>query len=136
MENAFKSHRIFQIVFNNKVIQIDYDRSIPENKKITVESLIKSVLEKCSPNHNSKNISKYNLFCSCGSKIDLSGLLDNNLCDHKFVEMNNKKQLNERYLLIENQSNELLREIQENEKELTANDIDKIFELKKNVKRK
>ena len=109
MENAFKSHRIFQIVFNNKVIQIDY---------------------------NSKNISKYNLFCSCGSKIDLSGLLDNNLCDHKFVEMNNKKQLNERYLLIENQSNEHLREIQENEKELTANDIDKIFELKKNVRPK
>ena len=71
----------FQIVFNNKVIQIDYDRSIPENKKITVESLIKSVLDKCSPNHNSKNISKYNLFCSCGSKIDLSGLLDNNLCN-------------------------------------------------------
>ena len=136
MENAFKSHRIFQIVFNNKVIQIDYDRSIPENKKITVESLIKSVLDKCSPNHNSKNISKYNLFCSCGSKIDLSGLLDNNLCDHKFVEMNNKKQLNERYLLIENQSNEHLREIQENEKELTANDIDKIFELKKNVRPK
>jgi hypothetical protein len=136
MENAFKSHRIFQIVFNNKVIQIDYDRSIPENKKITVESLIKSVLDKCSPNNNSKNISKYDLFCSCGNKIDLSGLLDNNLCDHKFVEMNNKKQLNERYLLIENQSNEHLREIQENEKELTANDIDKIFELKKNVRPK
>ena len=43
MENAFKSHRIFQIVFNNKVIQIDYDRSIPENKKITVESLFLSI---------------------------------------------------------------------------------------------
>lgn len=131
MEDKIDSFKAFQIVFNNRVIQIDYVQSFPEFKNQTVGMLIELVLEKLSQSKEEKNINNYNLFCPCGNIIESSKLLSENICEHKYLEKNIDKNLGEKYLLIEKPDCELLNKIKENEKPLSKEEFDKIFSEKK-----
>ena len=135
MEDNPNSHKIFPIVFNNKIIQIDYNKLFPEYKDQTVKSLIELVLEKSGQNKINKNVDSYNLFCHCGNKLDFAKLLDENLCEHQFLENKMKNGFKGKYLLIENQEQDIIDKIKENEKEFSKEEINKIFNEKKEIKK-
>ena len=106
MKNDLESNKTFQITFNDKVIEISYDKSFPEFRTKTVQSLkkflIETVLDKLSQPESKKEINNYCLFCPCGEELELTKFLNKNLCEHKYLEKDNKKNLGEKYLLIEN----------------------------------
>ena len=136
MKDNSESNKVFQIIFNNRVIEIDYDKSFPEFKNETVKSLIELVLEKLSQPESKKEINKYTLFCPCGSELELTKHLSENICEHKFLENDNKKNLGEKYLLIEKQDENILNKIQQNEQPLSKKEFDEIFQEKKQTKAK
>lgn len=122
----------FKIVFNDKVIQIDYDISFKEYKTQTIESLIKEVLEKIGPKPLNKAPQDYVLFCPCGAQLEHNKLLYKSKCLHKSQEdFSKEKNKNGKYLLIEKEYDE---EQNINEEELSKDEIDKI--LKKIVNKK
>ena len=131
MERHIDSSKVFQIIFNNRIIQISYDSSFPEFKNQTVGSLIEMVLEKLNQSEEKKNINNYYLFCPCGNILESSKLLSGNLCEHKYMDNNIEKNIGEKYLLIEKQDENLLNKIKENEKELSKEEFEKIFSEKK-----
>ena len=133
MEDNPNSHRIFPIVFNNKIIQIDYNKLFLEYKEQTVKSLIELVLEKSGQSKINKNINAYDLFCPCGNKLDFSKFLDENLCEHEFLENNMKNGFKGKYLLIEKTDQGIIDKIIENDKELSKDEINKIFNEKKEI---
>ena len=136
MKNVSEANKVFQIIFNNRVIQIDYDQTFPEFKNETIKSLIELVLEKLSQPESKKEINKYTLFCPCGSELELNKHLSENLCEHKFLENDNKKNLGEKYLLIEKQDETILNKIQQNEQPLSKKEFEEIFQEKKQIKTK
>ena len=133
MEENQNSHKTFPVVFNNKIIQIDYNKLFPEYKEQTVKSLIELVLEKSGQSKINKNVNSYSLFCPCGNKLDSSKFLDETLCGHKFLENNMKNGFKGKYLLIENQQQDIIDKIKENEKEFSKEEIDKIYNEKKEI---
>ena len=136
MKEELETNKAFQIIFNNRIIQIDYDTSFQKFKNETVKSLIELVLDELSRPGAKKEINNYNLFCPCGSQLELSKHLSENLCEHKCLDINNKKNLGEKYLLIEKQDEKLLNRIQQNEQPLSQKEFDEIFAEKKQNKPK
>ena len=136
MKVDLEANKSFQISFNNKVIQINYDKSFSEFQNQTVESLIQLVLDKLSQPESKKDINNYCLFCPCGNQLELTQLLSKNLCEHKYLEKDNKKILGTKYLLIEKKDEKLFDKIKENEQPLSKIDFDKLFSEKKEIKRK
>ena len=55
MNDKIDSFKTFLIIFNNRVIQIDYNQSFPEFQNQTVGSLIELVLEKSAQPAEKKN---------------------------------------------------------------------------------
>ena len=127
MKDDSETNKVFQIIFNNRIIQIDYDQSFPEFKNETIKSLIELVLEKLSQPDSKKEINKYTLFCPCGSELELTKHLSENLCSHKFLENDNTKNLGEKYLLIEKQDETILNKIQQNEQPLPKKEFEEIY---------
>lgn len=135
MNDKIDSFKTFLIIFNNRVIQIDYNQSFPEFQNQTVGSLIELVLEKSAQPAEKKIITNYNLFCPCGNILEFSKLLRGKICEHKYIDNNIEKNLGDKYLLIEKQDENLLNKIKDNEKELSKNEFDKIFDEKKEKKK-
>ena len=136
MKENIDSIKIFQVVFNNQVIQISYNKIFPDFRNQTVKSLIELVLEK-SPNlNNKKDVNEYNLFCPCGNMLELSQFLYEDLCEHKLSQYKSNNNFKGKYLLIEKQDQNLYDIIKENEKELSKEEINKIINEKKDIKLK
>ena len=136
MKNDLESNITFQITFNDKVIEISYDKSFPEFQTKTVQSLIETVLDKLSQPESKKEINNYCLFCPCGEELELTKLLYKNLCEHKYLEKDNKKNLGEKYLLIEKMDKNLFDKIEENEQPLSKEEFDKLYSEKIGNKQK
>ena len=58
MKNDLESNKTFQITFNDKVIEISYDKSFPEFQTKTVQSLIETVLDKLFQPKSKKEMQK------------------------------------------------------------------------------
>ena len=136
MEEDPESLKIFQVVFNNQLVQITYNKIFPEFKNQTVKSLIELVLEKSLQSDNKKDVNEYNLFCPCGNMLELSQYLYKDLCEHKLLQYKNNNSCKGQYLLIEKPQQELYDIIKENEKELSKEELNKIINEKKDIKLK
>lgn len=130
-----ESLKIFNIVFNNQVMQISYNTIFPEFKNQTVKSLIELILEKSLQANKIKEINEYNFFCPCGNIIELTKPLCGDLCEHKYVYYKNNG-FKGKYLLMEKQNQNLYNQIKENEKELSKEELTKIINEKKDIKLK
>ena len=60
----------FRIVFNNQLLEINYDSSFEEYKTETINSLIQKVLEKIGPQPLDTTNKNYVLLCSCGKAFE------------------------------------------------------------------
>ena len=78
----------------------------------------------------------YDFFCFCGNKLELSKIIDRNICNHNILENNIINNLQGKYLLIEKKNQDLYKEINENEKELSKEEFNKIFNSRKEKKTK
>ena len=136
MKENIDSIKIFQVVFNNQVIQISYNKIFPDFRNQTVKSLIELVLEKYPNLNNKKDVNEYNLFCPCGNMLELSQFLYEDLCEHKLSQYKSNNNFKGKYLLIEKQDQNLYDIIKENEKELSKEEINKIINEKKDIKLK
>ena len=136
MEESLDSFKIFQVVFNNQIIQISYNKIFPDFKNQTVKSLIELVIEKSSQSNNKKDINEYNLFCPCGNMLELSQFLYKDLCEHKLSQYKTNNSFKGKYLLIEKPDQNLYDIIKENEKELSKEELNKIINEKKDIKLK
>ena len=136
MKENIDSIKIFQVVFNNQVIQISYNKIFPDFRNQTVKSLIELVLEKSHNLNNKKDVNEYNLFCPCGNMLELSQFLYEDLCEHKLSQYKSNNNFKGKYLLIEKQDQNLYDIIKENEKELSKEEINKIINEKKDIKLK
>jgi hypothetical protein len=117
----------FKIVFDNQIIQINYDTSFKEFNIQTIESLIEEVLKNYSPKSVNKSPMDYILFCPCGKQLAHNILLSKSKCFHKDIEEFSSKQTkNGNYLLIEKEKDEK-EEKDINNKEYSINEIDKIL---------
>ena len=117
----------FKIVFDNQIIQINYDTSFKEFNIQTIESLIEEVLKNYSPKSVNKSPMDYILFCPCGKQLAHNLLLSQSKCFHKDIEEFSSKQAkNGNYLLIEKEK-EKKEEKDINNKEYSINEIDKIL---------
>ena len=130
------SHKTFKILFNNEVIQIDYPLILQSSENKTLKSLIEIVLEKSKQNKVNKKVDDYDFFCFCGNKLELSKIIDTNICNHNILENNDFNNLKGKYLLIEKKNQDLYEEINENEKELSKEELNKIFNSRKEKKTK
>ena len=131
----------FKIVFDNQIIQINYDISFKEFNIQTIESLIAEVLKNITPKSDNRSPMDYILFCPCGKQLAHELLLSQSKCFHKDIEQFSKKQIkNGNYLLIEKEKEKEEKEIKN--KEYSINEIDKILskislnKIKKKIKNK
>jgi hypothetical protein len=116
----------FKIIFDNQLIQINYDTSFKEYKIQTIESLIEEVLKNIGPKSNNKSPMDYILFCPCGKQLAHNILLSQSKCFHKDKEEFSSKQTkNGNYLLIEKEKEK--EEKDSKNKEYSINEIDKIL---------
>jgi hypothetical protein len=116
----------FKIIFDNQLIQINYDTSFKEYKIQTIESLIEEVLKNIGPKSNNKSPTDYILFCPCGKQLAHNILLSQSKCFHKDKEEFSSKQTkNGNYLLIEKEKEK--EEKDSKNKEYSINEIDKIL---------
>ena len=114
----------FKIVFDNQIIQINYDTSFQEYNNQTIESLIEEVLKNSGNKSLNKSPMDYLLFCPCGKQLAHNTLLSQSKCFHKDIEkVSNTKIKNGNYLLIEKEKEK--KEIQN--KEYSTDEIDKIL---------
>ena len=91
-----------QIVFNNQVLQIDYDTSFKEYQTKTIDSLIQEVLNKLGPKPSTKNSKDYILVCSCGRTYNPNKLLCQAKCPHYTEsDFDKDKNNNEKFVLYE-----------------------------------
>ena len=98
----------FRIVFNNQLLEINYDPSFEEYKTITINSVIQKVLEKIGPQPLNTTSENYILICSCGKAFDSEQLISKSKCDHYsyFNDIKNpSKSKNEKFLLVEKEQN-------------------------------
>ena len=99
----------FRIVFNNQLLEINYDPSFEEYKTVTINSVIQQVLEKIGPQPLNTTSENYSLICSCGKAYNPDELISKSKCDHYnyFNDPNNpSKNKNEKFLLIEKSKKE------------------------------
>lgn len=116
----------FKIVFDNQIIQINYDTSFKEFNIQTIESLIGEVLKNFSPKSDNKSPMDYILFCPCGKQLAHNILLSQSKCFHKDIENFSKKQIkNGNYLLIEKEKEKEEKETKNKENSII--EIDKIL---------
>ena len=94
----------FRIVFNNQLLEINYDPSFEEYKEVTINSVIQKVLEKIGPKPLNKGSENYVLICSCGKAFDSGQLISKSKCEHfnYFNDTKNpSKSKDEKFLLVE-----------------------------------
>ena len=116
----------FRIVFNNQLLEINYDSSFEEYKTETINSLIQKVLEKIGPQPLDTSNKNYVLLCSCGKAFDPEQLISKSKCEHYkyFDEAKNK---NEKFLLIEKDKEEPKNKKDNNSELLTNYEISEIL---------
>ena len=93
----------FRIVFNNQLIELNYDPSFEEYKTVTIKSVIEKVLEKFGPKPLQKTSENYSLICSCGKIFNPDILISKSKCDHYNI-LNPVKNKNEKFLLVEKEN--------------------------------
>ena len=112
----------FKIVFENQVLEINYDTSFKEYQTQTIDNVIQQVLDKIGPKPAIATSKDYTLFCSCGRPFNPSKLLSSAKCTHyleeDFIEEKNK---NEKFLLYKNENYE------KHENYLSDHDIENIL---------
>lgn len=97
----------FKIVFNNQVLQINYDISFKEYKTQTIDNVIQETLNKIGPKPLTKTSKDYVLFCSCGRPFNPNKLLSEAKCVHYLDEdYNEEKNKNEKFVLYEKEKEE------------------------------
>ncbi len=112
----------FKVVFNDQVIQINYDSSFKEFKTQTIECLIKEVLNKIGPKPLEKEPKDYILYCPCGNQLNQNELIYKAKCNHLIKEdFEKEKKHEDKYVLCEKY------EIEYEKEELTNDEIDKIL---------
>ena len=116
----------FRIVFNNQLLEINYDSSFEEYKTETINSLIQKVLEKIGPQPLDTTNKNYVLLCSCGKTFEPEQLISKSKCEHYkyFDEAKNK---NEKFLLIEKNKEEPKNKKDNNSELLTNYEISEIL---------
>ena len=123
MEENNDQYIYFKIVFNNQVIQMNYNTSFEEFKSKTIESLISEVLKIIGPKPLNTTPKDYTLYCPCGKILENNKLLSESKCNHLSQQEDffKGKSKNEKYLLYKKEILEV------NHEELSNEDKDKIF---------
>ena len=97
----------FKIVFNNEILQMNYDTSFKEYQTQTIDSVIQQVLNKIGPKPLEKTSKDYTLYCSCGRPFSPNKLLSQAKCIHySESDFNKEKNKNEKFVLYENEKEE------------------------------
>ena len=97
----------FKIVFNNEILQMNYDTSFKEYQTQTIDSVIQQVLNKIGPKPLEKTSKDYTLYCSCGRPFNPNKLLSQAKCIHYTEsDFNKEKNKNEKFVLYENEKEE------------------------------
>lgn len=127
---------LFRIVFNDQLIELNYDPSFEEYKTITIKSVIEKVLEKIGPKPQTTTLDNYVLLCSCGKSFNPDKLISNSKCDHYTVFKDQSKNKNEKFLLIEKSNKEQInKEISDKNDLLTNFEISQILKQVTGAKR-
>ena len=95
----------FRIVFNNKLVELNYDSSFEEYRTVTIKSVIEKVLQKFVPKPLQTTSENYSLICSCGKPFNPDALISKSKCEH-YNLLNPEKNKNEKFLLIEREKSE------------------------------
>ena len=97
----------FRVVFNNQMLEINYDKSFKEYNSQTINSVIEEVLKKIGPKPSDKTSKDYVLYCSCGRAFNPDKLLFQSKCPHySESDYNEEKNKNEKYILYEKEKEE------------------------------
>ena len=97
----------FKIVFENQILQINYDTSFKEYKTQTIDNVIQQVLDKIGPKPAIATSKDYTLYCSCGRPLNPKKLISSAKCSHYFEEdYNEEKNKNEKFLLCKSEKHE------------------------------
>ena len=97
----------FKIVFENQILQINYDTSFKEYQTQTIDNVIQQVLDKIGPKPAIATSKDYTLFCSCGRPFNPKKLISSAKCTHYFEEDYIKeKNKNEKFLLCKSEKYE------------------------------
>ena len=97
----------FRIVFNDQILEINYDTSFKEYNSQTINSVIEEVLKKIGPKPSDKTSKDYVLYCSCGRPFNPDKLLHQSKCPHySESDYNEEKNKNEKYVLYEKEKEE------------------------------
>ena len=127
---------LFRIVFNDQLIELNYDPSFEEYKTITIKSVIEKVLEKIGPKPRTTTSDNYVLLCSCGKSFNPDKLISNSKCDHYTIFKDQSKNKNEKFLLIEKSNKEQInKEISDKNDLLTNFEISQILKQVTGAKR-
>ena len=127
---------LFRIVFNDQLIELNYDPSFEEYKTITIKSVIEKVLEKIGPKPQTTTSDNYVLLCSCGKSFNPDKLISNSKCDHYTIFKDPSKNKNEKFLLIEKSNKEQInKEISDKNDLLTNFEISQILKQVTGAKR-
>ena len=127
---------LFRIVFNDQLIELNYDPSFEEYKTITIKSVIEKVLEKICPKPQTTTSDNYVLLCSCGKSFNPDKLISNSKCDHYTIFKDQSKNKNEKFLLIEKSNKEQInKEISDKNDLLTNFEISQILKQVTGAKR-
>jgi hypothetical protein len=127
---------LFRIVFNDQLIELNYDPSFEEYKTITIKSVIEKVLEKIGPKPQTTTSDNYVLLCSCGKSFNPDKLISNSKCDHYTIFKDQSKNKNEKFLLIEKSNKEQInKEISYKNDLLTNFEISQILKQVTGAKR-
>ena len=127
---------LFRIVFNDQLIELNYDPSFEEYKTITIKSVIEKVLEKIGPKPQTTTSDNYVLLCSCGKSFNPDKLISNSKCDHYIIFKDQSKNKNEKFLLIEKSNKEQInKEISDKNDLLTNFEISQILKQVTGAKR-
>ena len=127
---------LFRIVFNDQLIELNYDPSFEEYKTITIKSVIEKVLEKIGPKPLTATSDNFVLLCSCGKSFNPDKLISNSKCDHYTIFKDQSKNKNEKFLLIEKSNKEQInKEISDKNDLLTNFEISQILKQVTGAKR-
>ena len=97
----------FKIVFENQILQINYDTSFKEYQTQTIDNVIQQVLDKIGPKPAVATSKDYTLICSCGRPFNPNKLISSAKCSHYFEEdYNEEKNKNEKFLLCKSEKYE------------------------------
>ena len=112
----------FKIVFNDRILQADYDKSSKEYQTKTIDSVIQEVLNILGPKPLTKSSKDYILVCSCGRTYNSNKLLSHAKCPHYTEsDFDKEKNKNERFILYEKPKEEKYNNY------LTNNELEKLL---------